>query len=32
MFNFRLEFMDIVLREIFGGKLERLTGECGKLK
>jgi hypothetical protein len=31
LFNCRLEFRNVVLREIFGGKMEKLTGGCGKL-
>jgi hypothetical protein len=26
LFECRLEFKDVVLREIFGGKMEKLTG------
>ena len=32
VFNCRLEFKDMVLREIFGGKLERLTGGWRELQ
>ena len=32
LFNCTLEFKDIVLREIFFGKMERLTGEWRKLQ
>ena len=32
LFKFRLEFNNIVLREMFGGELERLTGGWGKLQ
>ena len=31
LFNCRLEFKNMVLREIFGGKLEKLTGGWRKL-
>jgi hypothetical protein len=31
LFNCRLEFENIVLREIFGGKVEMLTGGWRKL-
>ena len=30
-FNYRLEFTEIVLREMFGGEMERLTGGWGEL-
>jgi hypothetical protein len=32
LFDCRLEFKDIVLREMFGGKVERLTGGWRKLQ
>jgi len=32
LFNFGLEFKDMVLREMFGGKMERLTGGWGELQ
>jgi len=32
VFHCRLEFKDIVLREMFGGKVERLTGGCIKFQ
>ena len=32
LFNCRLEFKNMVLREIFGGKMEKLTGGWRKLK
>jgi hypothetical protein len=32
LFNCRLEFKNMVLREIFGGKMEKLTGGWGKLQ
>jgi len=32
LFNCRLEFKNIALREIFGGKMEKLTGGCRKLQ
>jgi hypothetical protein len=31
LFNCRLEFKNMVLREIFGGKMEKLTGGWRKL-
>jgi hypothetical protein len=31
LFDCRLEFKNMVLREIFGGKMEKLTGGWGKL-
>jgi hypothetical protein len=31
LFNCRLEFKNMVLREIFGGEMERLTGGWGKI-
>ena len=32
LFNCRLEFKDMVLREIFGGNMERLTGGWRELQ
>jgi hypothetical protein len=32
LFNCRLEFKNVVLRKIFGGEMERLTGGWGKLQ
>jgi hypothetical protein len=32
LFNCGLEFKNMVLREILGGKVEKLTGEWRKLK
>ena len=32
LFNFRLEFKDMVLREIFGGEMEKLTGGWRELQ
>ena len=32
LFNCRLEFKDIVLREMSSGEVERLTGGWGKLQ
>ena len=31
LFDCRLEFKDVVLREIFGGEMEKLTGEWREL-
>jgi hypothetical protein len=30
LFNCRVEFKNVALREIFGGKMEKLTGGWGK--
>ena len=32
LFDFRLQFKNMVLREIFGGKMEKLTGGWRKMQ
>ena len=32
LFNFRLEYNNSVLREMFGGEVERLTGGCREMQ
>jgi hypothetical protein len=32
LFNYILEFKNMVLREIFDGEMEKLTGGCEKLE